>query len=106
MSVDRLHIDYSRIEKAIVYINNNFRDQPLLEEISTAVNMTPFHFQRLFSAWAGVSPKKFLQYVSLRYAKHLLQRNTTLMDVSNKIGLSSSSRLHDLFENIEGMTTG
>ena len=106
MSVDQLHIDYSRIEKAIVYINNNFRDQPSLEEISTAVNMTPFHFQRLFSAWAGVSPKKFLQFVSLKYAKYLLQRNATLMDASNETGLSSSSRLHDLFVNIEGMTPG
>ena len=106
MSVDQLHIDYSRIEKAIAYINHNFREQPSLEEISTAVNMSPFHFQRLFSDWAGVSPKKFLQYVSLRYAKHLLQRNTTLMNVSNEIGLSSSSRLHDLFINIEGMTPG
>ena len=106
MSVDQLHIDYSRIEKAIAYINHNFREQPSLEEISTAVNMSPFHFQRLFSEWAGVSPKKFLQYVSLRYAKHLLQRNTTLMNVSNEIGLSSSSRLHDLFINIEGMTPG
>ena len=106
MSVDQLHIDYSRIEKAIAYINHNFREQPSLEEISTAVNMSPFHFQRLFSEWAGVSPKKFLQYVSLRYAKQLLQRNTTLMNVSNEIGLSSSSRLHDLFINIEGMTPG
>jgi len=106
MSVYQLHIDYSRIEKAIAYINHNFREQPSLEEISTAVNMSPFHFQRLFSEWAGVSPKKFLQYVSLRYAKHLLQRNTTLMDASHKIGLSSSSRLHDLFINIEGMTPG
>ena len=106
MSVDQLHIDYSRIEKAIAYINHNFREQPSLEEISTAVNMSPFHFQRLFSDWAGVSPKKFLQYVSLRYAKQLLQRNTTLMNVSNEIGLSSSSRLHDLFINIEGMTPG
>ena len=75
MSDDRTYKDYSRIEKAIVYINNNFREQPSLEEISTAVNMTPFHFQRLFSEWAGVSPKKFLQYVSLRYAKNLLQLN-------------------------------
>ena len=106
MSVDRTYKDYSRIEKAIVYINNNFREQPSLKEISTAVNMTPFHFQRLFSEWAGVSPKKFLQYVSLRYAKHLLQRNNTLMDVSHTIGFSSSSRLHDLFINIEGMTPG
>ena len=106
MSGDRTYRDYSRIEKAIVYINNNFREQPSLEEISTAVNMTPFHFQRLFSEWAGVSPKKFLQYVSLRHAKNLLQRNTTLMDVSHTIGFSSSSRLHDLFINIEGMTPG
>ena len=106
MSVDRTYKDYSRIEKAIVYINNNFREQPSLEEISTAINMTPFHFQRLFSEWAGVSPKKFSQYVSLRYAKHLLQRNTTLMDVSHTIGFSGSGRLHDLFINIEGMTPG
>jgi len=106
MSADQLHIDYSRIEKAVVYINNNFREQPSLEEIAAAVNMTPFHFQRLFTEWAGVSPKKFLQYVSLKYAKYLLQKNTTLMDASHKTGLSSSSRLHDLFVNIEGMTPG
>ncbi|MDC1172583.1 AraC family transcriptional regulator, partial [Alphaproteobacteria bacterium] len=98
------HINYARIEKAIAYINNHFREQPSLEEIADSVGMTPFHFQRLFSEWAGVSPKKFLQYVSLRYAKYLLQRNTTLMEVSHKIGLSGSSRLHDLFVNIEGMT--
>ena len=106
MRVDQAYINYARIEKAIVYINDNFRDQPSLEEISTAVNMTPFHFQRLFSAWAGVSPKKFLQFVSLKYAKYLLQRNATLMDASNETGLSSSSRLHELFVNIEGMTPG
>ena len=106
MRGDQHHINYARIEKAIAYINNHFREQPSLAEIADSVGMTPFHFQRVFSEWAGVSPKKILQYVSLRYAKYLLQRNTTLMEVSHKSGLSGSSRLHDLFVNIEGMTPG
>lgn len=101
------HINYQRIEKAIAYIRGNFKGQPSLDEIAAAVHLSPFHFQRLFTEWAGVSPKKFIQYLSLEYAKDLLKhRGSTLLDTAYETGLSGTSRLHDLFINIEGMTPG
>ena len=104
---DQDQINFDRIEKAIHYINNNFQNQPSLEQIAAAVNLSPFHFQRLFSEWAGVSPKKFIQYISIEYAKTLLKdQQTTLLDTAYQTGLSGTSRLHDLFINIEGMTPG
>ena len=99
-------IDYDRIEKAIHFIRENFKSQPSLDEIAKAVHMSPFHFQRMFSEWAGVSPKKFMQYVSVTYAKSLLKERMTLMDTAYETGLSGTSRLHDLFVNIESMTPG
>lgn len=99
--------NYSRIAQAISYINANFKNQPSLDTIAKAIGMSPFHFQRLFTEWAGVSPKKFIQYLSIEYAKHLLKKDeTTLLDAAYKTGLSGASRLHDLFINIEGMTPG
>src|ERR1044071_8131538 len=98
--------DYQRIEKAIEFIRTNFRQQPDLDQVAREVHLSPFHFQRLFKEWAGVSPKKFLQYISLEYAKHLLKQNLTLADTSFEAGLSGTSRLHDLFITIEGMTPG
>ena len=99
------HINYSRIAEAIEYLRNNFKEQPSLEEVAEKVHLSPFHFQRLFREWAGTTPKKFLQYVSVEYAKQLLQvPNTTLFDATHETGLSGTSRLHDLFINIEGMT--
>jgi len=104
---DLEQINYDRIEQAIQYINANFKDQPSLEEIARAVDLSAFHFQRLFSDWAGVSPKKFMQYISLEYAKDLLKNpHSTLLDAAYETGLSGTSRLHDLFVNIEGMTPG
>ena len=104
---DQQHINYQRIEKAITYINDHFKDQPSLEEIAAAIHVSPFHFQRMFTEWAGVSPKKFMQYMSVEYAKGLLKnRNATLWDTAYETGLSGTSRLHDLFINIEGMTPG
>lgn len=99
-------IDYYRIARAITYIRENFRSQPGLGEIAAHVHLSPFHFQRLFSDWAGTSPKKFLQYISLEYAKKLLSANqqATLFDAAFETGLSGTSRLHDLFIRIEGMT--
>lgn len=103
----RQQTDYQRIEKAIAYINANFRQQPSLETVAAAVNLSPFHFQRLFTEWAGVSPKKFTQYMSLDYAKSLLaNRQGSLLDTAYETGLSGTGRLHDLFVNIEGMTPG
>lgn len=98
--------DYQRIEKAISYIGENFRLQPDLNEVAKQVYLSPFHFQRLFREWAGVTPKKFLQYISLEHAKQLLKQNLTLADTSFETGLSGTSRLHDLFISIEGMTPG
>ncbi len=100
-------IHYGRIAQAIEFIRSNFKHQPSLDDVAAAVNLSPYHFQRLFSEWAGVSPKKFIQYISLEYAKGLLkEEHSTLLDVAHKTGFSSASRLHDLFVNIERMTPG
>lgn len=99
------NINYTRIAAAIDYIKNNFKTQPNLDEVAQKVHLSPFHFQRLFSEWAGTSPKKFLQYISVEHAKKLLKENqATLFDTAYETGLSGTSRLHDLFINIEGMT--
>ncbi len=98
--------DYERIEKAIVYLKENFKEQPNLDAVAKQVHLSSFHFQRLFRNWAGVSPKKFLQFISVEYAKGLLKQNLSLADVSFETGLSGTSRLHDLFIGIEGMTPG
>ena len=98
--------NYSRIEEAIDYIRANFKSQPTLDEIAEKVHLSPFHFQRIFTEWAGVSPKKFLQYISIDHAKKLLSEQATLFDTAFDTGLSGTSRLHDLFVNIEGMTPG
>lgn len=104
--ITQKQIDYERIEKAIRFIHDNFKTQPSLEEIAEAVHVSPFHFQKMFSEWAGVSPKKFMQYISLGYAKNLLKNRMTLLDTAHETGLSGPSRLHDLFVTIEGMTPG
>ncbi|TAL51826.1 MAG: methylated-DNA--[protein]-cysteine S-methyltransferase [Chitinophagaceae bacterium] len=98
--------DYERIETAIIYLKKNFKEQPDLDEVARQVHVSPFHFQRLFKEWAGVSPKKFLQFISVEYAKGLLKEKLSLSDVSFETGLSGTGRLHDLFIGIEGMTPG
>jgi len=98
-------INYDRIAEAIDYIKQNFKDQPNLDEVAEKVNMSPFHFQRLFTEWAGTSPKKFLQFISIEHAKKILTENkATLFETAYETGLSGTSRLHDLFVNIEGMS--
>lgn len=99
--------DYNRIAAAIAYLKQHFKNQPSLAEVAAQVNLSPFHFQRMFSEWAGISPKKFVQYLSIEYAKNILKdQRATLFDVAYETGLSGTSRLHDLFINIEGMTPG
>lgn len=99
--------NYDRIATAIDYIRTNFKEQPDLSEVAEKVHLSPFHFQRLFTDWAGVSPKKFLQYLSIEHAKSMLQdKGATLFDTAFDTGLSGTSRLHDLFIGIEGMTPG
>lgn len=98
-------LNYNRIAQAITYIKENFKEQPNLDEIAEQVHLSPFHFQRLFTEWAGTSPKKFLQYISVEHAKKMLKENrSTLFETAYNTGLSGTSRLHDLFINIEGMT--
>lgn len=105
--INTFHDNYQRIAVAIEYINSHFKEQPSLEEIANFVELSPSHFQRLFSDWAGVSPKKFVQYLSLDYAKNILRdHQATLLDTAHETGLSGTSRLHDLFIKIEGMTPG
>ena len=99
--------NFSRIAEAIDYIKDNFKTQPGLEEVAEKIHLSPFHFQRLFTEWAGVSPKKFLQYLTVEHAKKMLKENqATLFDTAFETGLSGTGRLHDLFINIEGMTPG
>jgi AraC family transcriptional regulator, regulatory protein of adaptative response / methylated-DNA-[protein]-cysteine methyltransferase len=99
--------DYTRIAEAIEYINSNYRNQPDLDEVAQNIHLSPFHFQRMFSNWVGVSPKKFLQFVTVEHAKKLLQQSSTsIAEATFETGLSGTGRLHDLFINIEGMTPG
>ncbi|MCJ8161905.1 bifunctional transcriptional activator/DNA repair enzyme AdaA [Acinetobacter zhairhuonensis] len=97
---------YQRIAQAIEYIQQHFQHQPTLDEVAAQIHLSPAHFQRLFSEWAGTSPKKFLQYISLEHAKSILRskQSSSLLQTTLQTGLSSSSRLHDLFIQIEGMT--
>lgn len=100
-------LNYNRIADAIRFIKKNYRTQPKLEEIAEHINMSPFHFQRMFSEWAGTAPKRFLQYLNIEYAKKILKEtHATLFDTACELGLSGTGRLHDLFINIEGMTPG
>ncbi len=98
-------LDYERIAKAIEYIRSNFKLQPSLDEVAENIHLSPSHFQKMFSDWAGTSPKKFLQFISLEHAKSLLkEEKASLFDAAFETGLSSTSRLHDLFVKIEGMS--
>lgn len=98
--------DYDRIAKAIAYITERTTDQPSLEAIAAHVHLSPFHFQRLFCRWAGTTPKRFLQVLTLERGKQLLHEAGSLLNVSNALGLSSSSRLHDHFVQLEAVTPG
>jgi AraC family transcriptional regulator of adaptative response/methylated-DNA-[protein]-cysteine methyltransferase len=100
-------LNFNRIAEAIAYLKQNFKDQPNLDEVAQKVYLSPYHFQRLFTDWAGVSPKKFLQYLTIDYAKGVLKdRQASLFDAAFETGLSGTGRLHDLFIKIEGMTPG
>jgi AraC family transcriptional regulator of adaptative response/methylated-DNA-[protein]-cysteine methyltransferase len=98
--------DYERIEKAIKFIENNLSSQPDLKAIATHIGLSEYHFQRLFSRWVGISPKRFLQFLTKEYAKQLMQQSANLLDVTYEAGLSSPGRLHDLFVTCEAVTPG
>ena len=98
--------DYRLIEQAIRFIETNARRQPELDEVAAAVGLSEFHFQRLFTRWAGISPKRFLQFLTKEHAKDLLARSENLLDATHQVGLSSLGRLHDLFIATEAVTPG
>ena len=98
--------DYQRIAQAIEFINANAKQQPSLENIAAHLHLSPFHFQRLFSQWAGVAPKKYLQILTVDRAKQLLAQSKPLAEVSDSVGLSGSSRLHDYFVQLEAASPG
>ena len=100
-------IDYRRVERGIAYIAAHFREGPALEDVAAAAHVSPFHFQRMFTAWAGVSPKTFARYLSLDHARHALRSGgASLLGAALDSGLSGPGRLHDLFVSVEGMTPG
>ncbi len=103
MSIQQ-HIDYQRIEQAIRFIEDNFQRQPSLKEIAEEVNLSEFHFDRMFTKWAGTSPQRFMRFLSKEYAKDVLTQTKDLLDTTVQMGLSSSSRLHDLFVTFEAIT--
>ncbi len=98
--------DFQRIEKAIEFVEANFKSQPTLAEIAQSVHLSKYHFDRLFKRWAGISPIQFLQFMTLDYTKQKLAESKSLLDTALDAGLSGPSRLHDLFVTFEAMTPG
>ena len=98
--------DYERIAQAIEFIRSNVRSQPQLEEIAAHTGLSPFHFQRLFRRWAGVTPKRFLEFLTVQNAKQRLRGSQSVLDTSFDLGLSSAGRLHDHFVSLEAVTPG
>jgi AraC family transcriptional regulator, regulatory protein of adaptative response / methylated-DNA-[protein]-cysteine methyltransferase len=103
---DQLTKDYQRVEKAIRYLETGFPYQPSLAEIAESVGLSEYHFQRLFSRWVGISPKRFLQFLTKEYARHLLEGPANVLDTALDTGLSGTGRLHDLFVSCEAVTPG
>jgi len=101
---DSLH--YQLIEQAIQYIETNVNHQPELDKIASAVGLSEYHFQRLFTSWTGISPKRFIQFLTKEHAKELLSQSENLLDTTHQVGLSSLGRLHDLFVSTEAVTPG
>jgi AraC family transcriptional regulator of adaptative response/methylated-DNA-[protein]-cysteine methyltransferase len=102
----RLSHDYQRVERAIAFLEQNYHRQPSLKEIAESVNLSEYHFQRLFTRWVGISPKRFLQFLTKEHAKELLERSEDLLNVAFETGLSGPGRLHDLFVACEAVTPG
>lgn len=98
--------DYERIEQAIRFLEQDYQQQPTLEQIAAHLGLSPSHFQRLFQRWAGISPKRFLQFLTLQDAKQRLRDSASVLDATFDSGLSSPGRLHDLFVTLDAVTPG
>lgn len=97
-------INYKRIEQAIQYLSEHFTEQPNLDDVAAQVHLSPYHFQRMFTEWAGISPKKFLQFLTTDFLKNKLSETPNLIEAANLAGLSSQSRVYDLFVTLEAVT--
>lgn len=106
MPADSMNSDYARMERAIRYLDAKRADQPELADVAKYVGLSAAHFQRLFTRWAGISPKRFLQHRTAQVVKRLLRENHSVLDASYEAGLSGSSRLHDLIVNAEAVSPG
>ena len=101
-----MNTDYERVERAIGFIRSNIEQQPDLNTVASHIGLSPYHFQRLFQRWAGVSPKRFLEYLTVERAKNMLRQSSSVLDASLQSGLSGPGRLHDQFVSIEAVTPG
>jgi len=106
MMMGTMTTDYQRVAQAIQYLEQNYQTQPSLDELAAQLALSPFHLQRLFTQWAGVSPKRFVQYLTAEHAKHLLAHAHSVLDAAYETGLSSPGRLHDLMIATEAVTPG
>ncbi|MEJ2721295.1 MAG: methylated-DNA--[protein]-cysteine S-methyltransferase [bacterium] len=98
--------DFERIGAALEYLETHAREQPGLNDVAAHVHLSPYHFQRLFKRWVGISPKRFLQYLTVNHAKQILSQSRTVLDATYDAGLSSPGRLHDLFVGMDAVTPG
>lgn len=104
MTMNQDPFNYQRVEKAIAFLTENFKSQPSLDEVAEEVHLSPFHFQRIFAEWAGVSPKRFLQFLTVDFLRDKIHTTNNLVEAAEIAGLSTQSRVYDLFVSIEGVT--
>jgi len=100
------HDDYRRVEQALVYLEAHRSSQPTLDDVADHVRLSPFHFQRLFSRWVGISPKRFLQFLTIEHARQCLAETRSVLDATLDAGLSSPGRLHDLMVAVDAVSPG
>ena len=103
-NTNETNTNYQRIEQAIQYLEENFQRQPELDEVAEKVHLSPFHFQRIFTEWAGISPKRFLQFLTIDFLKGKLSESKNIVEAAEAAGLSSQSRVYDLFTTLEAVT--
>jgi AraC family transcriptional regulator of adaptative response/methylated-DNA-[protein]-cysteine methyltransferase len=101
-----LSTDYQRVEQAMAYLQSHYPEQPTLAQVAASVGLSEYHFQRLFTHWVGISPKRFLQFLTKEHARALLDHSASILDAAYQSGLSGPGRLHDLFVNCDAITPG
>ncbi|HJU73604.1 MAG TPA: methylated-DNA--[protein]-cysteine S-methyltransferase [Gemmatimonadaceae bacterium] len=104
--MSQMSLDYARVERALRYLDSIAPQQPALREVAATVGLSEFHFQRLFSRWAGISPKQFLRVQTLEFAKDRLAQSRNVLEAAWDSGLSGGGRMHDLFVNVDAVTPG